>query len=51
MTMWINNPMNPRPGSSIRALHPLRTDVMRYFAGDVDKVQVVLHKGKGRKIW
>ncbi|MHB9033959.1 MAG: Gfo/Idh/MocA family protein, partial [Anaerolineae bacterium] len=32
-------------------LHPHSLDVMRYFAGDVSKVQAFFKKGKGRKIW
>lgn len=51
MTMWINNPNESSPWFHIRALHPHSLDVMSYFAGDVDKVQAFLKKGKGRKIW
>jgi len=51
MTMWINNPNETSPWFHIRALHPHSLDVMRYFAGDVDKVQAFFKKGKGRKIW
>ncbi|MHB0858580.1 MAG: Gfo/Idh/MocA family protein [Anaerolineae bacterium] len=51
MTMWINNPNESSPWFHIRALHPHSLDVMRYFAGDVDKVQAFFKKGKGRKIW
>lgn len=35
----------------MRALHPHSLDVMRYFAGDVAKVQAFFKKGKGRTIW
>jgi predicted dehydrogenase len=35
----------------MRALHPHSIDVMRYFCGDVKKVQAFFKKGKGRKIW
>ncbi len=51
MTMWINNPNESSPWFHIRALHPHSLDVMRYFAGDVEKVQAFFRKGKGRKIW
>jgi predicted dehydrogenase len=51
MTMWINNPNESSPWFHLRALHPHSVDVMRYFGGDVAKVQAFLKKGKGRKIW
>ncbi len=51
MTMWINNPNETSPWFHIRALHPHSLDVMRYFGGDVAKVQAFFKKGKGRKIW
>lgn len=51
MTMWINNPNESSPWFHIRALHPHSLDVMRYFGGDVAKVQAFFKKGKGRKIW
>jgi predicted dehydrogenase len=51
MTMWINNPNESSPHFHMRALHPHSLDVMRYFCGEVDKVQAFFKKGKGRKIW
>jgi predicted dehydrogenase len=51
MTMWINNPNESAEHFHMRALHPHSIDVMRYFAGDVAKVQAFFKKGKGRKIW
>ncbi|MBN1581633.1 MAG: Gfo/Idh/MocA family oxidoreductase [Anaerolineae bacterium] len=39
MTMWINNPNESSPWFHMRALHPHSIDVMRYFCGDVAKVQ------------
>ena len=51
MTMWINNPNESSPHFHMRALHPHSIDVMRYFCGDVRKVQAFFKKGKGRKIW
>ena len=51
MTMWINNPNESSPHFHMRALHPHSIDVMRYFCGDVRKVQAFFKKGTGRKIW
>lgn len=51
MTMWINNPNESSPHFHMRALHPHSIDVMRYFGGDVQKVQAFFKKGKGRQIW
>jgi predicted dehydrogenase len=51
MTMWINNPNETSPHFHMRALHPHSIDVMRHFAGDVEKVQAFYKKGKGRTIW
>jgi len=51
MTMWIDNPKESSPWFHMRALHPHSIDVMRYFGGDVDKVQAFFKKGRGRKIW
>jgi len=51
MTMWINNRRESSPHFHMRALHPHSIDVMRYFCGDVKKVQAFFCKGEGRKIW
>ncbi len=45
MTMWINNPNETSPWFHIRALHPHSLDVMRFFGGDVAKVQAFFKKG------
>jgi myo-inositol 2-dehydrogenase / D-chiro-inositol 1-dehydrogenase len=45
MTLWINNPNETSPWFHIRALHPHSLDVMRYFAGDVEKVQTFFKRG------
>lgn len=45
MTMWINNPNETSPWFHIRALHPHSLDVMRYFGGDVAKVQAFFKRG------
>ena len=51
MTMWINNPNETSPYFHMRALHPHSIDVMRYFCGDVKRVQAFFKRGKERKIW
>jgi predicted dehydrogenase len=51
MTMWIKNGNESSPHFHMRALHPHSIDVMRYFCGDVKKVQAFFKKGKGRTIW
>ena len=51
MRMWINNPNESSEHFHMRALHPHSLDVMRYFAGDVQRVQAFFKKGKGRAIW
>ena len=45
MTMWINNPNESSPWFHIRALHPHSLDVMRYYGGDVQKVQAFFKRG------
>ena len=45
MTMWINNPNETSPHFHMRALHPHSIDVMRYFGGDVEKVQAFFKRG------
>jgi predicted dehydrogenase len=51
MKMWINNPVETSPWFHMRALHPHSFDVIRYFAGDVERVAAFLMKGENRKIW
>ncbi len=48
MTMWIDNPNETSPHFHIRALHPHSIDVMRYFCGDIVKVQAFFLRGKTR---
>lgn len=48
MRMWINNPVETSPWFHMRALHPHSFDVIRYFAGDVEKVAAFMMKGDGR---
>jgi predicted dehydrogenase len=45
MTMWIPNPNETSPWFHVRALHPHSLDVMKYFAGDVEKVQAFFKRG------
>lgn len=45
MTLWINNPNETSPWFHIRALHPHSLDVMRYFGGDVARVQAFFKRG------
>lgn len=45
MTMWINNPNETSPWFHLRALHPHSIDVMRYFCGDVERVQAFCKRG------
>ncbi len=51
MALWINNPNESSPWFHIRALHPHSIDVMRFFGGDIRRVQCFMHKGPGRTIW
>jgi len=39
MVMWIDNPNETSPWFHLRALHPHSIDIMRYFCGDVKRVQ------------
>src|SRR4051812_48272906 len=51
MSMWIKNPAEGSPYFQIKALHPHTVDVMRYFCGDVEAVQLFATKAPGRSIW
>lgn len=51
MTMWIDNPNESSPWFHLRALHPHSIDIMRYFCGDVVKVQAFLNHAPGRVCW
>jgi len=51
MSMWIGNPAESSPYYHLKALHPHTIDVMRYFCGDVEKVQCFATKAPGRTIW
>jgi len=49
MTLWINNPNESSEWFHIRALHPHSIDVMRFFGGDIARVQCFMHAAPGRK--
>jgi predicted dehydrogenase len=51
MAMWIKNPAESSPYFQIKALHPHTIDVMRYFCGDIEQVQLFATKAPGRSIW
>ena len=48
MTMWIDNPNETSEHFHARALHPHSIDVMRYFCGDVARVQAFFNHGQTR---
>lgn len=51
MFMWINNPNETSEHFHMRALHPHSIDVMRYFGGEIKKVQAFFKRGQGRQGW
>lgn len=51
MKLTINNPRDLTPYFHMRALHPHSIDVMRYFGGDVRRVQAFMTKAPGRESW
>jgi UDP-N-acetylglucosamine 3-dehydrogenase len=51
MKLTIQNPKETSPWFHLRALHPHSVDVMRYFAGDIKRVQAFMTKAPGRSIW
>ncbi|MDC3415917.1 Gfo/Idh/MocA family protein [Aquibacillus salsiterrae] len=51
MKLTIQNPQESSPWFHLRALHPHSVDVMRYFAGDIKRVQAFMTKAPGREIW
>jgi UDP-N-acetylglucosamine 3-dehydrogenase len=51
MALWIRNPNESSPWFHLRALHPHSIDVMRYFCGDVARVQAFLTRASHRQIW
>lgn len=51
MRLTIQNPQEDSEWLHMRALHPHSIDVMRYFAGDVKRVQSFMTKAPGRESW
>src|SRR5262245_2476590 len=51
MALWIRNPNETSPWFHMRALHSHSIDVMRYFAGDVVKVQAFMKMASHRQTW
>jgi UDP-N-acetylglucosamine 3-dehydrogenase len=51
MKLTIGNPNESSPWIHLRALHPHSIDVMRYFAGDIRRVQAFMTKAPGRTVW
>jgi UDP-N-acetylglucosamine 3-dehydrogenase len=51
MKLTIGNPNESTPWVHMRALHPHSFDVIRYFAGDVKRVQSFMTKAPGRTVW
>jgi predicted dehydrogenase len=52
MALWLYNPNEPTPWQHIRALHPHSIDMMRYFGGEIKRVQCFMTKSLAReKLW
>ncbi|NBD23350.1 Gfo/Idh/MocA family protein [Paenibacillus glycinis] len=51
MRLTIRNPQEDTEWLHLRALHPHSIDVMRYFAGDIARVQSFMTKAPGRSSW
>ncbi len=51
MRLTIDNKAEDTPWLHMRALHPHSIDVMRYFGGDIKRVQAFMTKAEGRNSW
>ncbi|MCJ7842990.1 Gfo/Idh/MocA family oxidoreductase [Lederbergia sp. NSJ-179] len=51
MKLTIGNQNESTPWIHLRALHPHSVDVMRYFGGEIKRVQAFMTKAPGRKVW
>lgn len=51
MKLTIGNPNESSPWVHLRALHPHSIDVMRYFGGDIKRVQSFMTKAPDRTVW
>jgi predicted dehydrogenase len=49
MALWFMNPNEPGEWHHVRALHPHSIDVMRFFGGDIKRVQCFMTKSSDRK--
>ncbi len=49
--MWIKNPNESSPYFMIKALNPHTVDILRYFFGDIERVQCFATRAPGRTIW
>jgi len=49
MALWFSNPNEPGEWHHVRALHPHSIDVMRFFGGDIKRVQCFMTKPSDRK--
>ncbi|WP_226527013.1 Gfo/Idh/MocA family protein [Metabacillus niabensis] len=51
MKLTIGNPNESSPWIHMRALHTHSIDVIRYFGGNIKRVQAFMTKAPGRKVW
>jgi predicted dehydrogenase len=52
MALWIGRPQDlDSPYYHMKALNPHSVDIMRYFCGDIEKVQCFAMKSPGRWMW
>jgi predicted dehydrogenase len=52
MALWIGRPEQlESPYYHLKALNPHSVDIMRYFMGEIEKVQCFAMKSPGRNIW
>lgn len=51
MRLTIRNPQDDTEWLHMRALHPHSIDVLRYFGGDIKRVQSFMTKAPGRRAW
>jgi UDP-N-acetylglucosamine 3-dehydrogenase len=51
MRLTIRNPSEASEWLQMRALHPHSIDVMRYFGGDIKRVQAFMTKAPNRQLW
>lgn len=49
MALWFSNPNEPGEWHHVRALHPHSIDVMRFFGGNIKRVQCFMMRAPGRE--